>query len=463
MLFFGSLFLLVLLLPRVSTVTAAYNGNNNVRIANNGSSCPGWGESTEMAPSKTIQSYTFGGSNQLLLNQWGWQDNGATADAYEYDFYQFGQTAETVGSGVGTGVGVQILAQHHDAYFGPTYTTSYYLGTAGGRAYTFLLTDGSGNAIGTQWIDYNPSGVTVLSQTYYWPSSYNGYSLKNPIQNFQNVFVSPAGTNTPTDFVSGAGQFIYSVGALSTPDNCRKKITAENSNMIYSSTVTCNGTQCTQNFNAPSGYANHDTPPGTSFTVQFGGGWGTDTPSGGVRQGDLLIAVEAIYSGGISFNTPRDTLGNTWTPDGGVGGPGYCSPNDCVEIWHAVASSSGSDTVTFYTQASSAYTYGFVREFVGYTGAVYNSNHGSGSTGSPSVPSFSTSSGDLIIAVAAGQAPGPGTWGPGQYYYLIGTNTGWFAATEYSPAWQQGSTTAPFTASIGAHNWAELAVAYSPP
>ena len=176
----------------------------------------------------------------------------------------------------------------------------------------------------------------------------------------------------------------------------------------------------------------------------------------GVHQGDLLIATEATYSGSTTFSTPTDSLGNTWTADGGGV---YCSAYDCVEIWHAVANSNGLDTVTFHTSASSSYTYGFLREFVGYTGTVDKSAKNSGTSGTPSVTSFSPASGDLVVGVAAETVSG---WQTGQYYYMIGDNTGWFAATEIGPGWTNGSTTAPWAAPSGG-DWAELVVAYSPP
>lgn len=289
----------------------------------------------------------------------------------------------------------------------------------------------------------------------------NGYSLWNPIQNYQNDFaVEPGAGNTYADFFSGVGQFTYfGSTAYAVNSGCYTNYPAENSDMDYTA-VSCGSASCTQNFNAPTGYGGHSAP-GTSFNVQFGGGWGTTTV--GVHQGDLLVATEATYNGGVSFNTPQDTLGNTWTPDGGVGGPGYCSPYDCVEIWHAVAKSSGSDTVTFYTSTSTAYTYGFLREFVGYSGAIDNSAHNSGSSGMPSVPSFTTKSGDLIIAVVATTGSNP-YWGSGLYYYLMGESPpyNWSAVSEYGPDWQQGSTTAPFTTNSNGY-WAELVVAYSPP
>lgn len=280
-------------------------------------------------------------------------------------------------------------------------------------------------------------------------------SLWNPIENYQNVFVAPAGTNTLTDFVSGAGQFIYSgSGTIDDSNPCNTIYTGEDSNMGYSS-VSCGGTECTQNFDASSGYEGHNSPGG-SFNVKFNGGWGTNTEYGGVDKGDLLIATEAIYSGGTTFGTPNDTLGDTWTADGGGE---YCSANDCVEVWHAVAKSSGPDTVTFHTSNSEYYTYGFLREFVGYTGAVDKSSEGSGTSGTPSVPSFTPTSGDLVIAVAA---DANGGWASTAYFWMVGGNTGWSAATEFGPAWQGGTTTVPFTA-ISGYYWAEIAVAYSAP
>jgi hypothetical protein len=75
------------------------------------------------------------------------------------------------------------------------------------------------------------------------------------------------------------------------------------------------------------------------------------------------------------------------------------------------------------------------------------------------VPSFTPSSGDLVIAVAADTISG---WQAGANYYMIGTNTGWNAASEFGPGWQNGATTAPWGGPSGG-KWAELAVVYSHP
>ncbi|MGI0085694.1 MAG: hypothetical protein ACREBQ_11490, partial [Nitrososphaerales archaeon] len=270
--------------------------------------------------------------------------------------------------------------------------------------------------------------------------------------------VGPAGAKTPTDFVSGAGQFSY-FGGTDVNNGCKQIFSGENSNMVYSS-PSCSS-DCIQNFNAPSGYEGHSTLGVYSFTVTFGGGWGSTT---GVNKADLLIATEAIYTGGCTYCfSISDSQGNTWTSDGDVGGPGYCSPNDCVDIWHAVAKSSGTDTVTFGDSNTAVYAYGFVREFVGYPGSVDASNYGSGTSGTPQVnPMYFLYSDDLVIAVAADAGGG---WQAGSRYIMIGPNTGWYAATEFAnPAsgFYGGSTTAPWAGpSNGA--WAELAVAYYPP
>ncbi len=55
-----------------------------------------------------------------------------------------------------------------------------------------------------------------------------------------------------------------------------------------------------------------------------------------------------------------------------------------------------------------------------------------------------------------------GGWQTGQYYYMMGSSTGWYAAAEFGPGWTYGSTTAPWAAPSG-DDWAELAVAYSLP
>ena len=452
MIFFGSLFILILLLPHVSA-GEYLTGNDNAWVSQS-SSCPGWGEYTTMTTSSTIKSYTVGSNNQVLVDQWGWQDNGATSLSYEFDFYQFGQTATSSGSSVG----VQILAQNGQVFFGGNNfaSTGYYIGTAGTTAFSDLFTNSNGQAVEAYWTITTSSKQTVIDTYYAWPQSYNGYSLWNPIQNFQNDFVGPAGAMTYTDFVSGAGQFTY-YGGTDVNSGCNAIWTAENSNMVYSS-PSCGSSDCTQNFNAVSGYEGHSTLDNTNFQVKFGGGWGTTTT--GVNKGDLLIATEAIYTGGCTYCfSISDSQGNTWTSDGGVGGPGYCSPNDCVEIWHAIAKSSGPDTVTFSDTNTGVYAYGFIREFVGYPGLVDASNYGSGTSGTPQVGvMYYLYSDALVIAVAADAGGG---WQTGSGYIMIGGNWGWYAATEFAPAWN-GATTAPWAApSNGA--WAELAVAYYPP
>ena len=193
---------------------------------------------------------------------------------------------------------------------------NYYIGTAGGNAISILLTGTGSVAEGAQWYITNPSGKTVLSTSYDWPQYYTvnsvKYSLWNLIQNYQNDFVSPASTNTFTYFFRSWPNHLHGGSSVDDNNGCTTIGTGENSNMVYFS-PSCGRTQCTQNFNAPSGYEGHNTP-GISFTVQFGGGWGTTTV--GVHKGDLLIATEATYTAGVVFGTPQDSLGNTWTADG---------------------------------------------------------------------------------------------------------------------------------------------------
>ena len=464
--FLGSLFVVLLLLPRVSVANtpAPDTGQDNSWIAKS-TSCPGWGETAEMAPSSTIREYSFNPSNQLQPNSWGFQVNAATSASLNgYDFYQIGPATTSTT----TSVGVQIGDNVGKAWYipGTVQSYGYYMGTAGGRVYTTMVLTGA-NAVGALWSVYNPSGQLILSTGTTWPATYNGYSLQNPVQNYQGDFTGPAyvGGGTYGDFYSGAGQLTYTGSSsgyyqsIWPNGNCNFIMTAENSNVVYSS-PNCGSAQCTQNFNAVSGYEGHNTCSsscGSNFQVTFGTGWGETTV--GVHAGDLLIALEATYSGGVTFNTPKDTLLDTWTLDGnGV----YCSNYDCVAIWHAVAKTSGADAVTFYTSASSTTTYGFVREFVGYSGTVWSYGEASGTSGAPSlnyqlVPPCCAS--DLIIGVAAETVSG---WQPGQYYFMIGGNTGWSAATEFGPGWANGNTYVPWAAPSGG-NWAELAIDYVHP
>lgn len=192
---------------------------------------------------------------------------------------------------------------------------------------------------------------------------------------------------------------------------------------------------------------------------ESGGIWATNFNlpfSSSVTQGDLLVATVATYEGGTSFGI-SDSQGNTWTPDGGVGGPGYCSPNDCVQIWHTIAKTSGSDTVTFTTTQTSAYTYGFVMEFNGYSGTLDKSSYGSGTGRTPQVSSFSPSTYSVVVDVAAQyQAT---SWQSGQYYTMAGGNYAWYAVSEYSVSWNHGSTTAPWS-TLASTAYAELAASY---
>ncbi len=461
LMFLGFLFVLILLVPRVSNAGQYLTGNWNSWIYWDGC-IGGWAEETQMVPSSTLQSYQIDSSNRIYVNQWGWQDNGWSPYA-EFPFYQVLQ----VPGSSGTNVGIQVQPKGGSglnmwSYTGPT--VSYYIGTSGTRALSYYSTDAGGYAVEVGWTIYNSGGSKILDSYEPLPTNWEGYSLQNPVMYYQNTFVGLAesgGVYSTVDYVSGAGQFTYynlfdSGMYISQSNTCINSITGENSNMQYSSVSCANGI-CTQNFNAASGYEGHSTLGQTSFRVVFGGGWGFTTA--GVQQGDLLIATEATYTGGCTYCfSISDSQGNTWTSDGDVGGPGYCSPNDCVSIYHAIAKSSGPDTVTFGDTNTQVYAYGFVREFLLYPGTVATSSYASGSSGNPSVPSFNAGN-DLVIAVVAESAGG---WSTGQYYYMIGSNWGWYAATEFAPAWQHGSTTAPWAGSGGAA-WAELAVAYSPP
>ena len=306
------------------------------------------------------------------------------------NFYQFVQHVSPLGGGIGTYVELQILAKHatHDYVPGPSASNAYYLGTAGGHAYTNVMVNGGGSADAVMWKIVNPSGTVILTKTLTWPSTWDGFPMDNPVPNFQNVLVGAAYTNTigTADYYSGAGQFTFtgpnSIDMGQTV--CTPQPTAENSDINYNG-PSCGSNSCTQTFSATSGYEAHNgaTFP-SSFPVSFGEGWGTTGP--GVLKGDLLVAMEATYSGTATFNTPTDSpQGNTWHSDGS-----YCSTteNDCVAVWHAIAKSTGSDTVTLYTTNSGGYTYGFIREFINYTGTTDASIQNFGSSGAPQVPSF---------------------------------------------------------------------------
>jgi len=184
----------------------------------------------------------------------------------------------------------------------------------------------------------------------------------------------------------------------------------------------------------------HNTIGNTSFTVSF---------SSSVTSGDILIVMEGTYVAGVTFSIPSDSQGNTWTAAVSTS----CGSSDCVGIWYAFASSTGSDTVTLSSPSTSVYTYGFILEVSG----TYNLNQestGSG-TGNPSVTSFTPYTGALVVAVAAG----PSGWGAGTGYSLLGSNTGWNSGGEYAASWGD-STAAPFSTSGG--SFAEAAASFTP-
>lgn len=167
--FFGSLLMVLLLLPRVAAAQGApLTGQDNSFIAQS-TSCPGWGEDVEMAPSSTIEEYAFGASKQILTNQWDWLDNGVTS-TYYYDYYQ--SELKTTSSTT-TLVDMWILDQSGtNAYYYSGQSISYYIGTAGGRAYSMIYANGNGLAYQVQWEIYNPSGQLVLNTYDPWPQTY---------------------------------------------------------------------------------------------------------------------------------------------------------------------------------------------------------------------------------------------------------------------------------------------------
>ena len=403
--FFASLFFIVLLLPRISATAAPLTGQDNYWLSQS-SSCPAYYVDAEMAPSTTIRSYEFNSSDYDFANQWGWQENGATSSSYQMDWYQFVQATQNEpkknSANIGTAVDFELYSKSGMYSYDPGdyKNTTYYMGTAGAQAYTDVITNGLGDAESVLWQDYAANGTLLISTTDTWPNMTQGQTTNNPIQNFQNVFVGKSVGDSASkfsyaDFYSGAGQWTFT-GPTSIDDSnsCNMIDTGENSEMNYS-TPSC-GTQggqgvCTQTFSAPSGYEGNSN--NGHFTVDIKGGWGTTTQ--GVIKGTLLVASEATYTGGITFNTPNDTFGDTWTHDGGGT---YCGTYDCVSMWHTVAKNNGFDNVTFHSTNTVGYTYGFVREFLNYSGTVDKSKTNSGTSGTPSVASFSLSSGDLIVS-----------------------------------------------------------------
>lgn len=184
----------------------------------------------------------------------------------------------------------------------------------------------------------------------------------------------------------------------------------------------------------------HNTIGNTSFTLSF---------SNSVSSGDILIVMEGTYTSGVTFSTPSDSQGNTWSAAVST----YCGSSDCVGIWYAFAKSTGSDTITLSSPSTSVYTYGFILESSG-TYAFDKESTGSG-TSSPSVTSFTPYTGALVVAVGAG----PSGWGAGTGYTILGSNSGWNAGGQYVPSWGD-ATTAPFSTSGG--SFAEAAASFEP-
>jgi hypothetical protein len=300
LIFFGFLFVLILLVPRISNASEQYlTGNWNSWLYWDGC-IGGWAQETYMQPSSTIESYQINSNNQIIINQWGWQDNGWSPYT-EYAFYQVLQVPGTSGTNVGVQVHSIAGGPQMWSYTGPT--ASYYIGTASGKAISYYSTDAGGDANEVGWSIYNPSGTLLLESYEPLPTDWEGYNLQNPVMYYQNTFVgtaqNPGGIYSTVDFVSGAGQFtyynLYDNGMYVSQSNaCIDSLTAENSEMQYS-TISCGSSDCTQNFNAATGYEGHSTLGVKSFSVTFGGGWGFTTS--GVQQGDLLIATEGPQTG----------------------------------------------------------------------------------------------------------------------------------------------------------------------
>jgi hypothetical protein len=307
-------------------------------------------------------------------------------------------------------------------------------------------TNSGGKAIDATFKDYNSGGGTVIHDTIMVPTTYQNY-----ISNYQSDFTHlPASelSGQPADFYSGSGTFTYTYGTPNSGTNngCNSYQTAETSNLILQSNLDCGEFSRTQNFNAPTGYESHNSPPTESFTVSFG------NPV--VVGQDLLVASEATYAHSSGFATPTDTQGNTWTLDIYLS-----SAYDSLAIWHTLAKSSGPDTVTFSTTQTSDFTYAFVREFTGYSGAEQSVNFDQGASGQPHVPSFTPDSGALVFDLVAANGGG---WSSSSGFTMIGGNTGWYTAAEFAPAWSGGSTTASWSSYPSAGDWSEIVVSYTP-
>ncbi len=195
--------------------------------------------------------------------------------------------------------------------------------------------------------------------------------------------------------------------------------------------------------------AGENTPPKTSFTVSF---------TSSVTQGDLLVAMEGTASTGGTFTAPNDTFGGTWKS-----AVSSCN-NDCVQIWYAVAKSTGSnEKVTFHTPFTSITTYGFIAEFSGTSTSVYGTSTGSG-TGNPSVTSFTPATGAVVVDIGATSTDSPG-WTPGSLYTMIGGSYDWNAGSEFAVNWAANTATkAPWTFSTGGSSptFGEVAASFLP-
>ncbi len=171
-----------------------------------------------------------------------------------------------------------------------------------------------------------------------------------------------------------------------------------------------------------------NVPPSTTFHKAFGSS---------VTSGDLLVALVGTYATGVTYSVTDSPQNNLWSPGGSD-----CT-NYCVEVFYAQASSSGSDTVYFTASSdpNSDYIYGFIAEF---SGTSYLGKASVGTTGScPSSTSFTPESGSAVLNVAVDQTAG---WSHGTGFNMMGSNTGWSAASEWDANWGGSSTTAPWAA-----------------
>jgi len=168
--------------------------------------------------------------------------------------------------------------------------------------------------------------------------------------------------------------------------------------------------------------------------------------SSGISSNDMLITVFLWRSG--SSETVTDSMSNTWTQQITSGDFG---------IWTAVASSSGSDTVTCANSGIIALiciTY----EVSGARTSALTTSSGSGTSSSPAVSSFSPSTNGFVVGgyeygdCVGSPFPTYPTSSTSGFTFIPGGNSGGSTAdevdlacqgvtSEYAPSWGGGSTT----------------------